>query len=237
VETAGLAEVERDWGTAEAELRSQRMEQGRLREALGAVRQHLNTMDFTAKRRDERRSELQRVLLERSIYQELTQAFGKKGLQAMLIETAIPEIEDEANRLLGILTDGRMRVSFQTHRGARSGDATIETLDIVIRDELGERPYELYSGGEAFRVNFAIRIALSKLLARRAGARLQTLVVDEGFGSQDEQGRERLVDAIRAIQTEFEKIFVITHLSDIKDLFDTRIEVTKTPAGSIITIV
>ena len=46
------------------------------------------------------------------------------------------------------------------------------------------------SGGEAFRVNFAIRVAMSKILARRAGARLQTLVIDEGFGSQDVQGSD-----------------------------------------------
>ena len=43
----------------------------------------------------------------------------------------------------------------------------IETLDIVISDDQGARGYEMYSGGEAFRVNFAVRIALSKLLARR----------------------------------------------------------------------
>ncbi len=46
----------------------------------------------------------------------------------------------------------------------------------------------MFSGGEAFRVNFAIRLALSEVLAQRAGARLQTLVIDEGFGSQDALG-------------------------------------------------
>jgi exonuclease SbcC len=94
----------------------------------------------------------------------------------------------------------------------------------------------MYSGGEAFRVNLAIRIALSKLLAHRAGARLQTLVIDEGFGSQDEQGLDRLVEAIRAIQGEFDKILIITHLADLRDLFPVRIEVTKTPAGSVIEV-
>ncbi len=67
-----------------------------------------------------------------------------------------------------------------------------ETLDIQISDGAGVRDYEMYSGGEAFRVNFAIRLALSEVLAQRKGARLQTLVIDEGFGSQDIQGRQRL---------------------------------------------
>ena len=109
----------------------------------------------------------------------------------MIIEASIPEIEYEANRLLARMTEGRMHVRFETQRETLKGD---------IADELGTRPYELFSGGEAFRVNFAIRIALSKLLARRAGAQLQMLVIDEGFGTQDAEGRERLVEVVKTAQ-------------------------------------
>jgi exonuclease SbcC len=130
------------------------------------------------------------------------------------------------------MTDGRMHVKFETQRDARSGVGTIETLDIKISDELGTRSYEMFSGGESFRVNFSIRIALSRLLAHRAGTRLQTLVVDEGFGSQDQEGRDRIVEAIQAIEAEFEKILIITHLEDLRERFPVRIEVSKTPAGS-----
>jgi exonuclease SbcC len=112
--------------------------------------------------------------------------------------------------------------------------STIETLDIIISDELGPRSYEMYSGGEAFRVNFAVRIALSKLLARRAGARLQTLVIDEGFGALDTTGRERLVEAINAVRDQFEKILVITHIDELKDQFPVRIDIVKTGGGSSI---
>ena len=169
---------------------------------------------------------------EQSIYGDLAYAFGRRGVQAMIIETAIPEIEEEANRILSRMTDGRMHVKFETQRDVRSGLGTIETLDIKISDELGTRSYEMFSGGEGFRVNFAIRIALSRLLAHRAGTRLQTLVVDEGFGSQDQDGRERMVEALQAIEAEFEKILVITHLDDLRDRFPVRIEVSKTPLGS-----
>jgi DNA repair protein SbcC/Rad50 len=154
----------------------------------------------------------------------------------MLIDSAIPEIEDEVNKLLGRMTDSRMHVRFDTQREAKSSDSTIETLDIRISDELGTRDYELYSGGEAFRVNFAIRVALSKVLARRAGAQLQTLVMDEGFGTQDGQGRERLVEAINTIQDDFERIIVITHIDELKDAFPTRIDVWKTSEGSQVAI-
>jgi exonuclease SbcC len=169
---------------------------------------------------------------EQSIYGDLAYAFGRRGVQAMIIETAIPEIEEEANRILSRMTDGRMHVKFETQRDVRSGVGTIETLDIKISDELGTRSYEMFSGGEGFRVNFAIRIALSRLLAHRAGTRLQTLVVDEGFGSQDQDGRERMVEALQAIESEFEKVLIITHLDDLRERFPVRIEVSKTPAGS-----
>jgi exonuclease SbcC len=92
----------------------------------------------------------------------------------------------------------------------------------------------MYSGGEAFRINFAIRIALSKLLARRAGAPLPTLVIDEGFGTQDAAGIEKVKEAISAIQDDFEKILVITHIEELRDAFPNRINVVKGPNGSTI---
>ena len=112
----------------------------------------------------------------------------------------------------------------------------METLDINISDELGTRNYEMFSGGEAFRINFAIRIALSKLLARRAGAPLPTLVIDEGFGTQDSAGLEKLKEAIISIHDDFDKILVITHVDELKDAFPTRIDVIKTAQGSTISM-
>ncbi len=80
-----------------------------------------------------------------------------------------------------------------------------------------------------FRVDFAIRIAISKLLARRAGTRLRTLVIDEGFGTQDAEGLDNMVEAIQTITDDFEKILVITHVEPLKQVFPVRIEVTKHP--------
>lgn len=177
------------------------------------------------------------ALLERKgLFDELTLAFGKKGIQAMLIETAIPELEREANHLLGRMTDNQMHLTFETQRDTKKGDVA-ETLEIKIADALGTRVYDAYSGGEAFRLDFAIRVALSKLLARRAGARLETLIIDEGFGSQDARGRERLVEAIISVQHDFRRVLVITHIQELKDMFPVQIEIVKTPNGSIWNIV
>ena len=168
---------------------------------------------------------------QQSIYAELFGAFGRSGVPAMLIDAAVPRIEAEANQLLGRMTDNRLAVKLETQRDRRDGGVA-ETLDIFISDELGSRSYDLYSGGEAFRINLALRIALSKVLAQRMGLPMPTLFIDEGFGTQDAAGREKIVDAIASIQDDFEKIIVITHLEELKDLFPVRIEVLKTSSGS-----
>lgn len=166
----------------------------------------------------------------------LEKACGRGGVQALLIEQALPDIEDRANELLERLTGSEMRIMFETQKQLKSRDAVAETLDIRISDSAGERPYDNFSGGEQFRVNFAIRLALSQLLAKRAGARLQTLVIDEGFGSQDPNGRQRLIEAINTIQDDFARILVITHIDELRDAFPTRIEVEKGLNGSQIRV-
>ena len=170
---------------------------------------------------------------EQSIYRELATAFGRQGIQAMLIETVVPRLEDETNALLGRMTDNRMNVKLETQRERASGQGDPrETLEIMVSDELGPRSYEMYSGGEAFRVDLALRIALSKVLAQRIGAPLPTLFIDEGFGTQDTIGRERILDVINTIGDDFEKVLVITHLDDLKDGFSVRINVHKDETGS-----
>jgi exonuclease SbcC len=188
-------------------------------------------MGYTAEREEKQQLVARHKTLER--------AFGKDGVPALLIEQALPQIETKANDLLDRLSDGKMSIRFATmaeYKDKKRADLK-ETLDIQISDGAGLRDYEMYSGGEAFRVNFAIRLALSEVLAQRKGARLQTLVIDEGFGSQDAQGRQRLIEAINMVKGDFAKILVITHLDELKDAFPTRIEVEKTERGSTMKVI
>ncbi len=201
------------------------------RDRLMAVQQSLQRCREMEEAKRQKQALLDQSSAEQKAYEELAKAFGKQGIQAMLIETVLPELEAEANRLLGRMTDNRMHLRLESQRQTKSG-TTKETLDILISDELGTRDYEMFSGGEAFRINFALRIALAKLLARRAGAPLPTLVIDEGFGTQDTPGKEKLVEAINSIQDDFQKIIVITHIEELKDAFPVRINVAKTAQGS-----
>jgi exonuclease SbcC len=234
-ELAGFPKLEAGLSTAQKDLDDMTRRQARARQIFGGVQEKLQRCATLEHSREGKRVELEGLLEEKDIYDELAAAFSKKGIQALIIDTALPEIEEEANRLLARMTDNRMHVKMETQRAYRAKrEESIETLDINISDELGMRRYEMYSGGEAFRIDFALRIALSKLLARRAGAPLSTLIIDEGFGTQDSSGREKLVEAINSIQDDFDKILVITHIEELKDAFPSRIEVIKTAEGSII---
>lgn len=202
----------------------------------GSLEQQLHVLD--AKEQEFRAQ--QTLLTEQDLilyeYQAVENALSKDGIQALLIEGALPEIENEANHLLGKLTDNQAHLSLESLRDLKSGN-TKETLDIKISDAMGIRPYELFSGGEAFRIDFALRIALSKLLARRAGTSLQTLIIDEGFGSQDEEGLSHIMEALYKIQEDFAKIIIVSHLPTMKDQFPVHFVVHKGPEGSAITVI
>lgn len=198
--------------------------------ALGQTRQHLETLQ---RQIDQAQQDLALARQRQRVYQELALAFGRKGIQALMIEQVLPQLEAEANHLLGRLSHHQLHLRFVTQRAKKGHqDKRIETLDILIADDQGTRPYETYSGGEAFRVNFALRLALARLLAQRSGLALQLLMIDEGFGSQDPQGCEHLIAAINAIATDFACILVVTHIPHLREAFPTRLDVVKTHQGS-----
>jgi exonuclease SbcC len=221
----------------EKETNQLREEQIVAHRKVATAQQNVSVLDKLAEQSQEIKVEQNEVRQRIRRLKLLETACGREGVQALLIERALPEIEDDANELLSRLTGGQMQIIFETQRKLKTSDRLAETLDIHIVDAAGERPYENFSGGEQFRVNFAIRLALSKILTRRAGARLQTLVIDEGFGSQDPEGRQRLIEAINIIQDDFERVLVITHIEEMQDAFPTRIQVEKGSSGSAITVV
>ncbi len=228
-----------DLNRAEEELLRFQEEENRALAEVGARRQLVEVLETQRQRARALRKEKEKLLVQIADYRTLERAFGKDGVPALLIEQALPQIEARANEILDRLSNGQLSLRFVTQTEYKDKKRTDrrETLEIQIGDSNGIRPYEMYSGGEAFRVNFALRLALAQVLAQRRGARLQTLIIDEGFGSQDSQGRQRLIEAINLVRSEFAKILVITHLDELKDAFPVRIEVEKGARGSTLRVI
>lgn len=222
----------------EQQLQARRRQLDEYIAKLGRLEQLAHQLETMQVQYEQQQLQLQSCKREYRVYQELAQAFGKNGIQALMIENVLPQLEAETNQLLSRLSANQLHVQFITQKSGRNGKSTrknaklIDTLDILIADARGTRAYETYSGGEAFRINFAIRLALAKLLAQRAGASLQLLIIDEGFGTQDAEGCDRLIAAINAIACDFACILTVTHIPHLKEAFQARIEVSKTQQGS-----
>jgi DNA repair protein SbcC/Rad50 len=208
---------------------------------LGGLERQLTELANIQTKLSSQQQQLQSSKQQQRIYEELSKAFGKNGIQALIIENVLPQLEVEANQILSRLSNNQLHVQFITQKATKASRTKkanvknakfIDTLDIAIGDASGTRAYETYSGGEAFRIDFSIRLALAKLLSQRAGTPLQMLIVDEGFGTQDPEGCNRLVAAINAISSDFACILTVTHMPQFREAFQTRIEVKKTIDGS-----
>lgn len=238
-ELAVITELEKQYKMQEALLEEKRTSWAKRKDELlqenGKLEQQQDDLKKLSLEHAQQQTYIATLTQEIDDYQEITSALSKNGIQALLIEDAIPEIEQEANDLLSRLTDNQATILIESLRDLKSGGSK-ETLDIKISDAAGIRPYELFSGGEAFRIDFSLRIAISKLLARRAGTSLQTLIIDEGFGSQDEEGLSYIMDAIYRIQDSFKKVIIVSHLPRLKDQFPVHFYVEKTPQGSHVQI-
>lgn len=162
-----------------------------------------------------------------------TLADAYRAIPLMILENqAVPYLETEANRILARISRNGMRVELRTQREVKSRDTLADALDIIVRDQIGERSYEDYSGGQNFQVDLALRIALAKLQGRRAGQPVQTLILDEGFGTQSAECLDGIMEALRAVQGEFPLLLVVSHVEAMRDTFGARIEVAGGPQDS-----
>lgn len=145
-----------------------------------------------------------------------------------ILDNVIPIMEEEANRILeGISTTG-MRLELRTEKANKSNKNVRDTLDIIVSDIAGERPIEMYSGGEKTRQILALAVGLAELSARKAGVKISTFLIDEPAGL-DKQG---LIDFgksfIKLVESRvFRKGMLMAHEEILKDIFDQKILVTK----------
>lgn len=202
---------------------------------LGTVQAQLKDLEGKAKQKKALEAEIKAVATEEHLFAKLARAY--KEIPVLIMENALPDVEDLGNELLGRLTNGRISIRFETQKEAKTTGNVSDTLDIIVSDELGERPYEGWSGAERFDVDLSIRLAISKFLAKRAGAKIETLIIDEGASCLDAQGREHFIQAINEIAKEFKLVLCITHIDELKEQFPQQLVVSKTPEGSRVEVV
>jgi len=165
-----------------------------------------------------------------STYNELLRAFSPRGIRYHILGTAIEDLEKEANAILPTISSGNLSITFETKKEvqkSKTGQTEKLTFDAYIHDGQKTLPFNMYSGGEQLRISFVIRVALSKLLLKRANSELEFLILDESLSPLDKEGIELMIPTINALQSYFKKIIVITHRDDVKQYFDEIITVRR----------
>lgn len=169
------------------------------------------------------------------VYTELSILFGKNGIQKDIISDNVPVLEQKTNEILSrFCKSSQLQVRFDLDPVKKSGELKKKGgLDIVIFEK-GKQPrlLNMYSGGETIRIVFAILLSLSYLLTKRAGKKSYTLVIDERIAALDQEGINQFIEIVKYIQNQYKKIFIVSHITELKESFDDVLLVNKTDHGS-----
>ena len=151
----------------------------------------------------------------------IKEAFGSKGVKAVVVDWMIPQLEERINELLSQLSDFKIRLDTQQIKADEEGIK--EGLWITVINDMGEElPFDSFSGGEKVKITIAISEALSSL-QNSIGWRL----MDENIVSLDKESTESFVEVLTKLQDRFPQLLMISHLEEIQDLFENRIIITK----------
>jgi len=174
------------------------------------------------------------LLADREVFSILrNEVFHKKGVVMYAINQLLPALEIQASENLGDLTDGRFsQVKLETYEEAKGHGIRILVLGVDGQwHDVGE-----FSGGEKTQINAALRFAIARELASmpqvgRTYGRMKTLFLDEAdLGSLDtEVSRDLFVEKLFDMGQFFDKVILITHLTEVADRFPARIRVDMTP--------
>jgi exonuclease SbcC len=242
IELANLESITRYFEKLESERKNTSTSLSRIREEKGRSQESIKHLKNQLVQIGSAREEIERIAHQIAaqteaiaVYEILENAFDKDGIPTEILKNLVPEVEEDASRILYDLSDGEMRISFQFGRETKTGTQT-DQLVMEAEDDTGHHPVTRFSGGERMRINLALRLGISEVIARRSGykGKIETLIIDEGLSALDEGGRQATFEILRQLRQRFRKILVISHLDDVKDAFETKLIVSKSATGQSI---
>lgn len=193
---------------------------GRLQERLSVLQVRLEEMNSSKKSLDEK---IQKI----SVFEKLTKFLSKSGIQTVLLDTIIEDLEKTSNVILQSICNEPSIIVLETQRVGSDGNSIVETLDLKVKKDGNLQNFKSLSGGEKFRISLALRVAMSEISSRYGGSCLEFLLLDEVNSPLDRYGVETLfVNVIKSLEDKY-KILTITHDETLKEKFDNVINVTK----------
>lgn len=160
----------------------------------------------------------------------------KMRLSAYVLAYRLGQVVAAANQRLASMSDQRYSL---VHTGDRGAGETRGGLSLLVRDDWsGEtRDPATLSGGETFVVSLALALGLADVITHEVGgAALDTLFVDEGFGSLDADTLDDVMDTLDALRDGGRVVGVVSHVAELRDRIPTQLVVTKSRSGSTVAL-
>jgi exonuclease SbcC len=196
------------------ELQDSKVAAARAQEQVSSTTAALATAQEAAEDLKKKVAELDVLQSDRRLHEELDRAFS--DLRTDLNFQLRPELSELASAFLSELTDARY--------------TELELDDqyniVILEDGI---PKPVLSGGEEDLANLVLRLAISQMIAERAGQSFSLLILDEVFGSLDEARRFNVVELLRGLQDRFEQVILITHIEPVREGLDRVISVSYDP--------
>jgi exonuclease SbcC len=162
---------------------------------------------------------------------------NKISLQRFVLSVLLDDVLIQASQRLHIMSNGRYQLLRKEDR-ARGNKASGLELEVHDGNTGKPRSVATLSGGESFMAALSLALGLSDVVQSYAGGiRLDTLFIDEGFGSLDTESLDAAIRVLIDLQASGRMIGIISHVSELKEQMAKRIDVLSSPVGSSISIV
>ena len=158
------------------------------------------------------------------------------GKERVMLETYIQmtffdRIIARANTRLMVMTGGQYELKRRMEAENKQSQSGLD-LDVIDHYNGSERSVKTLSGGESFKASLSLALGLSDEIQSSAGGiKLDTMFVDEGFGSLDEESLNQAMKALSGLAEGDRLVGIISHVADLKNRIDRQIVVTKQPSG------
>jgi exonuclease SbcC len=207
-------ELQSEYDRVRGELQESKVAAARAQEQVSSATAALGAAQEATEDLKRKVAELDVLQSERRLHEELDRAFS--DLRTDLNFQLRPELSELASAFLSELTDARY--------------TELELDDqyniVILEDGI---PKPVLSGGEEDLANLVLRLAISQMIAERAGQNFSLLILDEVFGSLDEARRFNVVELLRGLQDRFEQVILITHIEPVREGLDRVISVSYDP--------
>jgi len=200
-------------------------EQNRYNVELGHLREQKLRVEEGIKRKQELSKRKEELAVKERIYSILERDFRADRLQEFISQIMLQNIVGRANYYMQKFTSGAYEYD-------------IENSDIVVIDRVSghKRSVSTLSGGETFLASLSLAFGISDVLSHNAP--IESLFIDEGFGSLDKETREELSQFFELIKLNTDRVVgIISHLEDLAEKFEQRIEVIKRGDRSFINVI